>query len=608
MYGPDARAQHDKDNAIRPVGAPFISCYIGSDPNNGVHIGNTYLQKQDGVYDSRYIKSIEVTRRVPETASSIFDALLQYIRKINTPSDISPEDKARLGKDAEKASKKQKEKYEEAMKAAPKDLEQRLNGVVSRHIGGGVSATIQLSLIGDMDLMTWFFNYSVSQNMIPNLRLQYGLLTEKGEHIRVSPVYEGIIMSAQVSGFYDMTLGVQFLPNKAWGWSPEDFNKIFQDKDRKPDAAKKTNNSSPEHPYKEGQAVVSVNEKTRRYSSVVKRIADGLKWNVGLIEPTTLMPEEVLLTVDNFEDGPLVYIQKHFCGTLDQKDGNGKTIKAGAISENGHFSGYQAYFDMDEKKRFAFYYVPTQAVARKAIDNAKIYEYYVSATESDGSFQSEVKSFTLQPVNLQTTMFNVEKGDGKGQTDLPIVDNSRKEVGNTTYTEQTNVKSAGASSAQKAVKGSAQNPTFRNLSDDARYAIAAYEVNKSISVANTWSNNQLEADMTVVYDESLRLLQIIYVCVILPMNDSTTLQGNTITKKVIHPSSGLYRIIGIQDTIDGNRAESKLKLKRLVITQEELNQMTALTEANSQQVEKEKKAREERLKKAKEAKEEKKEE
>lgn len=586
------------------VSTPFISCYIGSDLKNGVHIGNTHLQKTDGVYDSKFIKNIQVTRAVPETSGGIFRALLNYVKKINTPDKLTPGQRARYGSQADAVEKNLQKKHEENLKDAPKELEEALKSITERYVHsinrGGIVAIINLSLIGDMSLMNWLYNYSVSQRMKPNLRLQYGILAGNGQRLRVSPVYEGIIMNATITGLYDLALTVRFLPSKGWGWSPENFNAIFRDDKRDADAAKKSNNGEPSKPYKEGQTVVSVNEKTRRYSNVVRRIAEGLEWNIGHIEPTTLMPEGVLITVDNFEDGPLKYIQEHFCGTVDQKDSNGRTVKAGAISENGHFCGYTAYFDLDKDKQYAFYYVPTQALTRKIIDNTRMFNYYVRATDEKGEFTSEVIDFTIDPIELQTTMFNVEKGDGKGETNLPVVDNSRKEAGNTTYTNQTNTRTAGAATGKKVTKGSSQNPGFRNLfGGTTRYALDAYEANQQIVVANTWTS-QLEATMKIIYDDSVKLLQVIYVCVICPMNDSTSIQGNVNTKKVIHPSSGLYRILKIQDNLGEGQATTTLNLIRVQASQEEVNQINDMLLANKDLVEQERKKHEEKQRENKE--------
>ena len=582
------------------MGTPFISCYIGSDLENGIHIGNTHLQKSDGFYDPRFIKSIQVTKQVPDNASGIFRALLGYIRKLNTPKELTAEEKLRFGKKAEEAQKEQLEKYKKAQEEAPKDLEQALKGVADRYAHnidkGGVKAIINLSLISDMSLMNWFYNYSVSQKMKSNLRLQYGILAGKGQQMRVSPIYEGIITSATIRGLYDMSLEVQFLPSKVWGWSPEDFNRIFQDKERDVKAAKKHNNGP--DPYEEGQTVVSVNEKTRRYSNVVRRIAEGLKWNIGRIEPTTLMPEGVLLTVDNFDDGPLAYIQAHFCGILDQKDSNGKSVKAGAVSENGHFCGYTAYFEPDENKRMAFYYVPSQAVVRKVAENTKIFNYYVRGLDQDGQFTSEVLDFSIDPIDLRTTMFNVEKGDGKGETNLPIIDNNKKEVGSTSYTNQTNVTTAGAATAKKVDKGASQNPGFRNtLGGTTKYALDAYEANEQILVANTWTS-QMKATLKILFDDSVHLLQVIYVCVICPMNDSTSIQGNINTKKVIHPSSGMYRIMKIEDNLGEGVATTTLSLIRVSVTQEEVNQINSMLQANAEQAKKEREKLEQKQREA----------
>lgn len=598
-YGAKPRSQYDPNMVFPALSAPFISCYIGSDLENGVHIGNTYLQQQDGTYDPKFIKSIQVWRTVPDHSSSIFSALLAYIRAMNTSDTLTPEERDRYGKNAEKELEKKQKEAKEARLNAPKELEEKLKGMTDRYLHsvnrGGVRANIELSLIGDISLMTWLYNYSVSQKLRPNLRLQYGIMAGNGQRLRVSPVYEGIIMSAKIQNFWDLSLSVVFTPSKAIGWNPEAFNKIFKDPTGRKENAGKTTNM-PSRPYKEGQQVISVNEKTRRYSNVVRRIAEGLEWNIGHIEPTTLMPEGVLITVDGFENGPLDYIQEHFCGIVDQKDGNGKTVKAGAISEREHLMGYTAYFDYDENKKSAFYYVPTKALTRRILDTTKVYCYQVSGSSDteDHSFSSEVLEFSINPIDLKTTLFNVEKGDGKGETNLPVVDNSKKEVGDITYTSETNVTTAGAATGKKISKGSAQNLTNRNtFGSNTKYALDAYEANQEFIVANTWTS-QLKATMRILYDESVRLLQVIYVSVILPINDSLSVQGEVNTKKVIHPCSGLYRILGIEDNINGGSATTTLSLIRVPATQQEVNQMTEMLEANKKQVEKERKEQESR--------------
>ena len=372
-YGAKPRSQYDPNMVFPALSAPFISCYIGSDMENGVHIGNTYLQQQDGAYDPKFIKSIQVWRTVPDHSSSIFSALLAYIRAMNTSDTLTPEERDRYGKNAEKELEKKQKEAKEARLNAPKELEEKLKGMTDRYLHsvnrGGVRANIELSLIGDISLMTWLYNYSVSQKLRPNLRLQYGIMAGNGQRLRVSPVYEGIIMSAKIQNFWDLSLSVVFTPSKAIGWNPEAFNKIFKDPTGRKENAGKTTNM-PSRPYKEGQQVISVNEKTRRYSNVVRRIAEGLEWNIGHIEPTTLMPEGVLITVDGFENGPLDYIQEHFCGIVDQKDGNGKTVKAGAISEREHLMGYTAYFDYDENKKC------TSAFESKGIHDKCTYLYF----------------------------------------------------------------------------------------------------------------------------------------------------------------------------------------------------------------------------------------
>lgn len=606
MYGPPARNQYDENSRFPALSVPFISCYIGSDLEKGVHIGNTHLQKVDGMYDSKFIKSISVKRSVPDHSSGLFSALLNYIRSMNTSGTLTEEEKIRFGKDAAKEAEKRKKQAEEAKEKAPKELEEALKNITNRYLHsvnmGGISATISLSLIGEVNLMTWLYNYSVSQKMKTNIRLQYGIMAGQGQRLRISPVYEGIITSAKISNFFDLELSATFLPGKTLGWNPEKFNEIFKDPSRPKDAAKKANNDV--KPYKEGQTVVSVNEKTRRYSNVVRRIAEGLGWNIGHIEPTTLMPEGVLLTVEGFEEGPLEYIQTHFCGTVDQKDGNGKTVKAGAISEQAHLIGYTAYFDYDENGVAAFYYVPTQAFTKRTINGIRLYTYRIRGigdANEQGGFLSEVLEFTISPIDIRTTMFNVEKGDGKGETNLPVIDNSKKEVGNTTYTTETNVKTSGAATAKKMDKGSAQNLAKRNLfGSNAKYATETFEVNQQNVVANTWTS-QLKATLKVLYDESLRLLQVIYVSVLMPMNDSTTIQGEINTRLVVHPSSGYYRILAISDDISGGTATTTLGLIRVPCTQQEINQMSRMLESSKQQAEKEKQAKEKQAQQRREA-------
>lgn len=596
MYGPDVREQFDPEQRFPSETVPFISCYIGDSFGEGVHIGNTHLMKKDGIHAPQYITGINIVRYSKTQPLGILGALIKFVRAMNTPASLTPEERKAKGKDAAKAEEEQRKKAEEAIKNAPKNLEKDLQKAVSDlQLRATADGTINLYIIGDMSLMAWFYNYNISQKQKPSIRLQYGIMGANGKRLRVSPVYEGSILQADVKNFFDVTLTVSFSPQKTVGWNPEDFNKIFADPKRSKDTAKKTTN--PKKPYKEGQTVISADEKTRRYSNVVRRIAEGLKWNIGHIEPTTLMPEGVTITVEGFEDGPLAYIRKNFCGTVDQKDGNGKSVKAGAVSEAAHLAGYSAYFDYDQNGNQAFYYVPTQAYARREISTDRIYTYHIRSTDRNGNLATEALDFQPDAINLMAVHFNVEKGDGSGETDLPTVNNARKEVAKQSYAPESKIGASGAARANTVTKGNSQNPTMRNMfAGDTKYALETFEVNQDMILADTCAS-QLEASLTILYDESVRLLQKIYVAVIMPMNDSYSIGGERITKKVLHPSSGLYQIIGISDEI-GTQAKTHLALTRITrVTQQELNQISRILEGNAKAVQQERADREKKARK-----------
>ena len=335
------------------------------------------------------------------------------------------------------------------------------------------------------------------------------------------------------------------------------------------------------------------NAKTTCYSNVVKAIAKGLNWPIGYIEPTKPLAEGAMITVEHVEEGPLAYIQKNFCGKIDAKDGDGKTVKAEAVSIGG-LRDYIAFFEYGTDSKLKFYYLPRQVVTKSLISNMRVYEYTIRGTNS-GEFQSEVLEFSFTPVDLRSVQYNVKKLDGHGDTNLPSVSNSRKEVSNVKTTQESQIKGGSAAQTNRAVRGTAQNPNYRSiLSNDTKEAIDSYLANLDHNITNTWSSvGQGGATMKILYDESIRLMQVIYVCVLCPMNDSVSFGGQTNTKKVIHPSSGLYSVKGITDEINGSAATTTLELMKLHYTQETLNQIKEFLQENAKQAEAEQKKQKE---------------
>lgn len=617
------RAQYDPEEIFSAISTPFISCIIGNsvskDATTGQEVGgfsigndNLYLLNSNGNeqrLDPRYITGIQVTRNCPSTEKNwhFFDAFKAFLTSMGKDESLSPEELRRAGKNAQKASADHKKAVEKEKKEAPKKLEQFINRMadnllVGPSIGAGITATINLTITGDMSLLTWLYNYCQKQNLYPQLRLQYGLTGGKGKPQRVSPGMLGIIQSVTVSDFYNLTLEVTFLQSDMIGWAPEQFNKIFGTDKRKNKPSTKSNNpkqkkqnvsDKDKQAYKEGDiGYDATGVKTRCYSETVKAIAKGLNWNIGYIEPTTILPEDVEITVDHVEEGPLIYIQKNFCGKPDPKDGDGKTVKAEAISRSAHLRDYMAFVDYDSEGTLKFYYLPRQVVTKHLLSNMRIYEYMIRGTNS-GEFQSEVLDFSFSPFDLRGVQYNVKKLDGKGDTNLPVVSNSRKEVKNIKTTQESNIQGANVADTKKAVKGTAQNPNYRSImTSNTKEALDSYRANMDYNVTNTWQIGQGTATMRILYDESLRLQQIIYVCVLCPMNDSVSIGGGMNLKKVLHPSSGLYSINSITDEISGSSATTTLGLTKLVYSQEELNQVDDWLKGNREEALEEQKKRE----------------
>lgn len=617
----NARQQYDKDEMFSVLSTPFISCLIGgtSEQTGGVFIGNDNLTLRNGTrLDPKYITSISINRRSVTDKTYTFlgfiDAYLKTMEKDEMPSQ---EELARAGKDAEKLKAQRQKEVAKAKKNAPELLRKQLNTLPNDLLasnggaGGteaaGITGTINFTITGDMGILIWLYNYSVSQNNEPSLRLQYGITAGGGKRQRISPILDGMIVDATATDFYNVSLIVKFLPGKALGWSPEQFNKIFgSDKKKKENEGKSTNpkqqktkpTESQKKAYKEGQAVYDANNaRTRQYSKVVEAIAKGLNWTIGRIEPTTVLSEDVMITVESVNEmGPLAYIQKNFCGQVDPKDGDGKTVKAEAISQNGHYRDYIAFFDYNQDKELAFYYLPRQMMTDHMIQNMRIYEYTIQGTNS-GEYQSEVLEFTVSPFSLRFTQFNVYSTDGKGKTNLPVVSNSKKEVSNIQYSQESKIKGANAANTNRITKGTAQNPNYRNvISTDTQTALNSYLANLDLIVTNTWAANQGTATMKILYDETVKLNQLIYVCVLLPMNDSVTIGGGRNTKKVIHPSSGLYCVTEVTDDISNSGATTTLTLEKRPYTQETLDKLNEFLRPNANMAKAEQKKQQEAAK------------
>ena len=618
----NAKQQYDKDEMFSVLSTPFISCLIGgtSEQTGGVFIGNDNLTLKNGNgnekrLEPKYITSISINRKSVSDKTDTFLAFIKdYLATMEKDEVPTQEELARAGKDAEKLTAQRKKEVAKAKKDAPEKLRKLLNTLPNDLLasaegaGGteaaGVTGTINFTITGDMSLMVWLYNYSMSQNNTPSIRLQYGITAGGGRRQRISPILDGIITKATITDFYNISLEVNFLPGRALGWSPEQFNKIFgSDKKKKENESKSTNpkqqkikpTENQKKAYKEGAVVYDANNaKTRQYSKVVEAIAKGLNWTIGRIEPTTILSEDVMITVESVNAmGPLAYIQKNFCGQIDPKDSDGKTVKAEAISQEGHYRDYIAFFDYNQDKELAFYYLPRKMMTEHLIQNMRIYEYTIQGTNS-GEYQSEVLKFSVAPFDLKCVPFNVYTNNGKGKTNLPVVNNSKKEVSNIQYTQESKVRGANAAKTNKITKGTAQNPVYRNvLSTDAQTALNSYLANLDYIVTNTWSGSQPPATMEILYDESVRLNQLIYVCVLLPMNDSVSIGGGRNTKKVLHPSSGLYRVIDVTDDISNSSATTTLTLLKTEYTQELLDKLSEFLRVDTNKIKAEQKKQKE---------------
>lgn len=610
------RQQDDSDQIFSALSTPFVSCLIGVDEKDGVLIGNDYLFTQDEkgqatrTLDPQYITGIQVTRNCPSAGDNwkFLDGLQDFLTTMAKEDTLTPEELRRAGKDSKKAAADRKKEVEKQKKEAPKKLQKFLDAMSSDLLVGpsqaaGARATINLTITSNMALLTWLYNYSIKQSLLPSIKLRYGITAGGGKRQRVSPEMVGIIEKVTVSDFFNLTLEVNFLQGNMLGWTPEEFNKIFAGGKQAKESAAKTNNPKQQKnkpteaektAYKEGDVVYTTNNaKTTCYSNVVKAIAKGLNWPIGYIEPTKPLAEGAMITVEHVEEGPLAYIQKNFCGKIDAKDGDGKTVKAEAVSIGG-LRDYIAFFEYGTDSKLKFYYLPRQVVTKSLISNMRVYEYTIRGTNS-GEFQSEVLEFSFTPVDLRSVQYNVKKLDGHGDTNLPSVSNSRKEVSNVKTTQESQIKGGSAAQTNRAVRGTAQNPNYRSiLSNDTKEAIDSYLANLDHNITNTWSSvGQGGATMKILYDESIRLMQVIYVCVLCPMNDSVSFGGQTNTKKVIHPSSGLYSVKGITDEINGSAATTTLELMKLHYTQETLNQIKEFLQENAKQAEAEQKKQKE---------------
>lgn len=604
-----ARQQHD--DPFSALSTPFISCLIGgtTEKAGGIFIGNDNLTLKDGGrLDPKYITSITITRNaVKERTEHFLSAIMAYLTTMNR--EITPEELKRFGKD-KKALEKTTKEIAQNKKNAPKTLRKALKSLVETEkedqAAGetvtGISGTINLTITSDMGILLWLCNYCIAQNMTPAIRLQYGITAGGGKRQRISPIMDGIITSAVINDFFNVTLEVTFLPPNALGWSPEQFNKIFgSDKKQKTNKEKSNNpKQSSQQPsdeekkaYKEGDIVIDTNgARTRNYSKVVAAIVKGLGWKKGFIEPTKDLSEDAMITVESFEQGPLAYIQNNFCAKKDSKDGDGKTMKAEAVSVGG-YRDYMAFFDYDKDKQLAFYYLPAKIMTEHKIQNMRIYEYTIQGTNS-GEYQSEVIEFSVPAFDFRAHDLNLYKTDGKSNVGLPVVSNSRKEVSNIKYTTESSVKSGNAANTNKTNKGTAQTPTYRNmLSADTQTALNSFLANLDFNLLNTWGASQPPATMKILYDESVRLYQLIYVCVLLPMNDSTSIGGGRNLKKVIHPTSGLYRVMNVSDEINNSSAYTTLTLNKVPYSQETIDRLNEILHPDLNRIKAEQKKQQE---------------
>lgn len=327
-----------KDNPTGAVYSPFIFCEIG-----GIVLGNgdlgTREVKGKSVYiDPNFIKSISVNRSVPSADSSmslqqLINVLMNYGKEANAKGVLTEEEKKSLKTQAEidKALKEKQDVAAQTRNSAAKNLKDSLDGMAMGAAnclsGAGVTANIEICYAQNLELYRWLYNYTLSQNLTPDIKIRYGIKKRGGgiTEERLSSTLSGIITKAEIVDWYNIKLSVDFTPAKYLGWDPVLFNKIFKTDSKNPSSNKSNN-------FKEGETLVSTSETAQRYSDIVRRIAVGLKWEIGEIEETALLPKAEQISVNYLDQGPLAYIINNYCGIRTEKDKNGQSFSAGAIS------------------------------------------------------------------------------------------------------------------------------------------------------------------------------------------------------------------------------------------------------------------------------------
>ena len=584
-----------------PVATPFIVCKIG--PLVLGNYGLGYNEKGEFI-DPRNIKSITVDRQANAEGFSLdklVSILKEYADRLNAKTELESSEKLGYTTKAEleKAAKEKKERVEKERKEANSNLNTQLDSLIAGTIAGmggsGITATIAVNYARDLELYRWLYNYDLSQDLKPSVSLRFGIKgfdQRYGQFIeRSSPNYQGIISDIQIEDWYNLKISVIFTPSEYLGWDPKLFNKIFKTNPKNPSSTKSNN-------FKEGETLLSTSEKTRRYSDLVERIAKGLGWDIGEIEPTTLLPEEEEISVNHVDDGPLDYIVSNYCGVKSVKEkGSGKSYNAGAISEKTKQEGYVAFIDYKGKgdnkdiKNFTpkFYYVPKLKFLKEQIEAARVYSYYVMGAKTHekgkdyGIDNGEVLDFSFTPFSMREAKLNLKKKDGKQSTTQSSINNLEKssQVYRTEISADTKERKV-SYSTKREKESAVQNPITQAVMGSK--GLKQIFLSVPYNMTNTWMTGG--GTLKIIYNPNIHLLDIILVIVLYPRNDSSRLNIEN-TADLLHPSSGTYRVMGIQDDISDGGATTTLTLDK--VAWPDIDAKTSQTEANKPKQQKEQK-------------------